>query len=624
MFSIKVTASKRQFMNKFNKLIGILFNSIVFFGFSLSYTYSQSSNYNRDSFYYNYEKYYLGSEIKDLSELDWTGNVSTCTAGTISKKAHEKILQRIFYFRTLVGLKKHLEFDEEYSNYCQDAALMMKANNALDHNPPTSWKCYTTKGAFASSSNLALGSWGHLGINSFIVDNGINNYSVGHRRWLLYPRNHKFSSGSTDNSLATYVRFRDNDIISPYPEFIAYPSSGYFPKTLIPNGLRWSFSKKDANFSNVIIEIRDENNKLLAVKKEIEEKGYGDNTVVFIPSIGNLIFGKDYLFSVSIKNVDVGGIQKNYDYKVLVIDPSRAIFNIKEADCSKANGSIKLISNQGYKNIKWSNGLIGIDSIVNLTAGKYIVSITDKLDFVSSFEIILNNKSINPPMFSYTCDSIQCNYDTVCKIKLGNGYKSYLWNTGEIKNEISIKNNNRYIVTITDVNNCQFILTSRPTTILGTKIEYIHSAVPTIKAYPPGCKYVWYYWSMGKAYKIYDSDEYQEIPTDYGEGLYTVNIECDGKICTEYLNVIMSNINNTQFDDINVSPNPTTGELCIKIKDVVSITKIKLFYIDGTNIINKTFQNSSNINLEIIGSPGIYLLYVNVGNRVLIKKILKF
>ncbi|MBK7882299.1 MAG: hypothetical protein IPJ83_17330 [Saprospiraceae bacterium] len=376
-----------------------------------------------------------------------------------------KIIKRVYYFRKLVGIDSKIDLIDSWSSWCQEAALIMKANNSLNHYPPSNSKCYTDGGAIAArQSNLSLGSFGSNSIDNQIKDFGANNYGVGHRRWILYPSLEGFAVGSTDRSMVLMHDGSYKDPI-PYPDFISYPSPGYFPKSLIFNNLRWSFSKKDADFSKVKIEILDESNRIIPFTLEADDKFLPvDNTIVFIPQIGTINFGRDYLFSISIKNVLVAGVMKSFDYKVLLIDPYANITTIiKEPDCTKSNGTIKLTSNLGYKSIKWNNGVTGKDSITNLSAGKYTVTITDKFDNQITREIVLNNKSSNPPKFTYTCDSILCKYDTSCRIKLGNGFKSYLWNTGETKSDIIISTNSNYFVTVTDVNNCQFILKSRPT-----------------------------------------------------------------------------------------------------------------------------------------------------------------
>jgi len=64
---------------------------------------------------------------------------------------------------------------------------MMDANNSLNHNPPTSWTCYSAGGAEAAShSNLSLGYNTTSAVTGQMNDDGSNNYFCGHRRWILF------------------------------------------------------------------------------------------------------------------------------------------------------------------------------------------------------------------------------------------------------------------------------------------------------------------------------------------------------------------------------------------------------------------------------------------------------
>jgi hypothetical protein len=57
----------------------------------------------------------------------------------------------------MAGVPAAVQFNSTLSRKAQRAALMMAANAALSHFPPTSWKCYAKDGAeAAASSNLSL------------------------------------------------------------------------------------------------------------------------------------------------------------------------------------------------------------------------------------------------------------------------------------------------------------------------------------------------------------------------------------------------------------------------------------------------------------------------------------
>jgi len=96
-----------------------------------------------------YNTYYLGSEA---ASSGWTGTTATCTPGTISTDAINKALMRINYFRRCVGLNDDITFDPVKNGKCQQAALMLHANNSLSHTPPNTWTCWTQEGSDACGS----------------------------------------------------------------------------------------------------------------------------------------------------------------------------------------------------------------------------------------------------------------------------------------------------------------------------------------------------------------------------------------------------------------------------------------------------------------------------------------
>lgn len=53
----------------------------------------------------DYEDNYIGSYVSDPA---WTGNTNGCSAGTISQESRDKTLQRLNYFRRLVGLSDNV------------------------------------------------------------------------------------------------------------------------------------------------------------------------------------------------------------------------------------------------------------------------------------------------------------------------------------------------------------------------------------------------------------------------------------------------------------------------------------------------------------------------------------
>ena len=91
----------------------------------------------------------------------WTGSVSPCNPGATSAAYKDATITRVNYYRTMAGLPGTVVLDGALDSASQSAALMMSANDAINHNPPTNWICYTSQGASAAAQSfIALYSAG--------------------------------------------------------------------------------------------------------------------------------------------------------------------------------------------------------------------------------------------------------------------------------------------------------------------------------------------------------------------------------------------------------------------------------------------------------------------------------
>jgi hypothetical protein len=264
-----------------------------------------------------YEKYFLGTQILS-SNLGWNGDPTACIAGDISAESRKKTLDRINYYRRLAGLPSEVNFDNDLTDMCQQAALMMHSNNELSHEPPPTWSCFSTGGMTAAGkSNLALGAHSSDAIALYMTDPGSNNGAVGHRRWILYSRAKDFGMGSTNRAHALYVI---HNRIGP-PEnmsYIAYPSEGYFPAPLLPD--RWSISVPGGNFDLASVTVLDAVGNHLKMEIEPVKDGYGDNTLVWEVEPGQIDRYLDYdqEYHVNVKDVIVKGDTLTFEYLVTV------------------------------------------------------------------------------------------------------------------------------------------------------------------------------------------------------------------------------------------------------------------------------------------------------------------
>lgn len=282
-----------------------------------------------------YQNHYLPSVNLDPG---WTGNLATGDAGTLNDTFRQGILRRINYFRSMVGVSSGITFDTEKSAWCQQAALMMAAEQNISHTPPSNWPFYTAAAATAcGSSNIRLdwqGDEGAAAIDRFIADDESNNTYVGHRRWLIYAGESVMASGAIPGDGWTNPGTNATWVLGTVPRPAAapvatsWPPAGFVPAALVFN--RWSFSYLNADFSAASVEVA-KNGTAVGVQQETVEYQSnadgsgtfeGDNTLVWeLP--GNVVNpAADEVYTVQISNVLVNGTPHQFTYSVTSIDPA--------------------------------------------------------------------------------------------------------------------------------------------------------------------------------------------------------------------------------------------------------------------------------------------------------------
>jgi uncharacterized protein YkwD len=252
---------------------------------------------------------------------DWNGSVAGCNAGSTGPAYIDATMDMVNYYRSMAGLPA-VPHSAAKDDKAQKAALMMTANNAMSHAPPSTWTCYTSDGAEAAGkSNLVLGAAGAHGVTLYIKDAGANNTAVGHRRWILYPRQTEMGTGSTNNANALWVvgAFGTRSMTTP---IVAWPPDGYVPYQLVYP--RWSFSantNSTVSFTGATVTMA-RNGSPVSLTVLADAVGYGDNTIAWEPSGLTFAAGMaDVGIEVQVNNVLVSGVSTNYKYVVTAIDP---------------------------------------------------------------------------------------------------------------------------------------------------------------------------------------------------------------------------------------------------------------------------------------------------------------
>ncbi len=279
--------------------------------------------------------------------IDWTGSLSgtpgssaTGSAGTTSAAFKDAVQLRINYFRAMAGIPAAISMDSVESGEDQDAALMMSANNALSHTPPSSWLLYTSDGATAAgNSNIALGNEGPDAIAfGYMEDSGSNNTALGHRRWILYPQTQVMGTGDIpatngfSSANATWVF--DSNLNNARPavrdNFVAWPPPGFVPyQVVFP---RWSLSYPNADFSAATVTMTSNGASVPVSLEPLDNPAYGENTLAWDYNglDGSTVDSSapkpasDLAYQVAVNNVVINGTAQNFAYTVTLFDPAVA------------------------------------------------------------------------------------------------------------------------------------------------------------------------------------------------------------------------------------------------------------------------------------------------------------
>lgn len=273
----------------------------------------------REDFFQNYfNTRTKGKDIngKDIKPYVWNGRVGGCNQGKIDSEVQNKVVDRINYFRRNAGVPEVL-FDEATNEYCQKAALMMTANNALSHEPPKTWRCWSSEGAYAAKHALLIKEANTSMAVTYIMDD--KNPSAGNRRWLLYPNGRVYGHGST-NDYAVIWALDDSgstDTADYMDKPISWPPNGYLPQLMLMEN--WTFSLY-ADLTDATVKVIQDG-KPLEVIVEPYVEGYGAPTLVFKPKYNKNTLPVKSDFDVQVNLSD--GRQFNYVVHTFAYNPVR-------------------------------------------------------------------------------------------------------------------------------------------------------------------------------------------------------------------------------------------------------------------------------------------------------------
>lgn len=288
----------------------------------------------------------------------WTGRVSSCRPGTISSGARSAALDMVNTYRRMAGLRA-VSFTSILSARAQQAALMMEAAGTLSHTPDRSWPCWTSSGDYAAErSNLALLYSGRLALPAYMAEPGTSNREVGHRRWILDPRQARMGIGQTRRVNALYLLDTTSwSWQTGSRPFTAWPTAGYFPVAMEPRG-RWSLSSARTayDFRRARVTVSGPSGRLGLTT-------FRDRSVISwdLASPIRRGFGRDRTYTVTVSNIlRRGAAISPLRYKVVLV-PLRRLRaidapSVDGASAMRASSGTVLVADRG----SWSpSGEVG-------------------------------------------------------------------------------------------------------------------------------------------------------------------------------------------------------------------------------------------------------------------------
>jgi hypothetical protein len=247
-----------------------------------------------------------------MFESGWTGNASTCTAGDMSATSRANALRLVNLYRWIAALPA-VTTSNQYNQDDQACALMMDANQQLNHAPPATWTCYSAAGANAAANSCVSGAGAVVSVAAYLVDPG-NPTTLGHRRWVLSNSLGPIGIGSTGNYSCMYTGSTGN----AGKAWIAWPAPGFFPLQAATDSWNrsidttgWSVESDTINMAGAAVAVTLNGANMPVTVAQLLT-GYGSRYAIsFIPS--------GWTLAVGTYHVSITGIATPITYDVQVV-----------------------------------------------------------------------------------------------------------------------------------------------------------------------------------------------------------------------------------------------------------------------------------------------------------------
>ncbi len=250
----------------------------------------------------------------DLSEGTCTGDVASCTPGDMGATARANALRLVNLYRWLAALPPVVT-DPAKDAQDQACALLMRANNMISHEPPTTWTCYTQDGATAAGSSNVSSGRAVSSVDAYMIDNG-NPTTIGHRRWILSNSLGPIGIGGTDRASCMWTL---NGTGRAGKTWMAWPAAGIIPLQAVSrsgtttDSTGWTVQSDNINLAGAQVSVTVDG---AAQPVTVTELGanYGSRYAIRFNPIGwTTQAGKTYAVSVT-------NIPTTITYTVQIVD----------------------------------------------------------------------------------------------------------------------------------------------------------------------------------------------------------------------------------------------------------------------------------------------------------------
>lgn len=178
--------------------------------------------------------------------MGFTGSTSACRAGATSAAYRARQLRRVNFFRTMAGVAPVSEGTAATVAAAQRKATLVAANSRLEHDPPSTWRCYSQLADSSSGHRESLSiPAGVAGVDVLIDEAGDSNRFAGHRQLGLLDADiaalafgSATDTGGTEVAAVHATDVTEEQATRSADRSVAWPPPGYVPSELLPH--RWS------------------------------------------------------------------------------------------------------------------------------------------------------------------------------------------------------------------------------------------------------------------------------------------------------------------------------------------------------------------------------------------------